>query len=103
MAGDGTPDLDCQDLLEQLGDYLDHEARQELCRAIEEHMHQCRDCRIVVDKTRKTILLYQADRSIPLPSTVTDRLQQALSREYRATGSGASGGVRAKGAAGDPD
>lgn len=76
--------MDCSKLLEELSDYLDREAREDLCRAIEEHLKSCRDCRIVVDKTRKTILLYQSDQAQPVPAAVNARLQEALSQEYRA-------------------
>jgi len=76
--------VDCSKLLEELGDYLDREAREDLCRAIEEHLKSCHDCRIVVDKTRKTILLYQSDQAQPVPAAVTVRLQEALTKEYRA-------------------
>jgi predicted anti-sigma-YlaC factor YlaD len=76
--------VDCSKLLEELSDYLDREAREDLCRAIEEHLKSCQDCRIVVDKTRKTILLYQSDQTQPVPAAVNARLQEALSREYRA-------------------
>jgi predicted anti-sigma-YlaC factor YlaD len=76
--------VDCSKLLEELSDYLDREAREDLCRAIEEHLKSCHDCRIVVDKTRKTILLYQSDEVLPVPAAVTARLQAALTQEYRA-------------------
>lgn len=76
--------MDCSKLLEELSDYLDREAREDLCRAIEEHLKSCHDCRIVVDKTRKTILLYQSDQAQPVPAAVTARLQAALTQEYRA-------------------
>jgi len=76
--------VDCSKLLEELSDYLDREAREDLCRAIEEHLKSCHDCRIVVDKTRKTILLYQSDEAQPVPAAVTERLQAALTQEYRA-------------------
>jgi predicted anti-sigma-YlaC factor YlaD len=75
--------VDCSKLLEELSDYLDREAREDLCRAIEEHLKSCHDCRIVVDKTRKTILLYQADEAQPIPAAVNARLQEALTQEYR--------------------
>ena len=78
--------MDCSKLLEELSDYLDREAREDLCRAIEEHLKSCHDCRIVVDKTRKTILLYQSDQAQPVPAAVNARLQEALSREYQARG-----------------
>ncbi len=77
--------MNCQELLEQLGDYLDEEARQDLCREIEEHLERCRDCRLVVDKTRKTIVLYQADQQIELKGlmTASSRLSEALAQTYR--------------------
>jgi predicted anti-sigma-YlaC factor YlaD len=73
----------CQELLEQLSDYLDEDARAELCRQIDEHLARCHDCRIVVDKTKRTIILYQADH-VETPPHVSDRLQEALAREYAA-------------------
>ena len=90
--------MDCLELFDQLGDYLDREARQDLCRAIEEHLRHCSNCRVVVDKTRKTILLYQADRLLPMPPAVVDRLQQALAGAYSAApaDSGKRGGMGAK-------
>ena len=83
--------MDCSKLLEELSDYLDREAREDLCRAIEEHLKSCHDCRIVVDKTRKTILLYQSDQAQPVPAAVNARLQEVLTQEYRARS--ASGAV----------
>ena len=76
--------MNCQELLEQLGDYLDEEARQELCREIEEHLERCNDCRIVVDQTRKTIVLYQAEQQVELPgfAAATNRLTEAMAKAY---------------------
>jgi predicted anti-sigma-YlaC factor YlaD len=76
--------VNCQELLEQLGDYLDEEARQDLCREIDEHLGRCHDCRIVVDKTRKTIVLYQADQAVELTGLVvaSSRLSEALAKAY---------------------
>jgi predicted anti-sigma-YlaC factor YlaD len=74
--------VDCNQVLDQLGDYLDEEARAELCRAIEEHLKQCRDCRVYVDTVKKTIVLYQADSKVELPVPVSGRLREVLVREY---------------------
>ena len=82
--------MDCSKLLEELSDYLDREAREDLCRAIEEHLKNCQDCRVVVDKTKKTILLYQSDQPQPVPAAVNARLQEALTQEYRASQSSGS-------------
>src|SRR5437867_873789 len=60
--------VNCDEVLEQLADYLDEDARAELCRAIEAHLSRCRDCRVEVDTVRRTIVLYQADRSVAAPT-----------------------------------
>jgi predicted anti-sigma-YlaC factor YlaD len=77
--------VDCNDVLQQLSDYLDEEAREELCRQIEGHLSQCHDCQVYVDTVKKTIVLYQSDRKIEVPVTVASRLETALAQEYRNT------------------
>jgi predicted anti-sigma-YlaC factor YlaD len=75
--------LGCEEVLERLSDYLDEEARAELCEAIEQHLSRCHDCQIEVDTIKKTILLYQSDRVIEMPMAVTNRLGSALAAAYR--------------------
>ncbi len=74
--------MECTEVLEQLADYLDEDARVELCKAIEEHLHTCRECSFYVDTVKKTIVLYQADRKLEVPSKATALLQSALATEY---------------------
>ena len=76
--------MDCSEVMEQLAEFLDKESRAELCRTIEQHLTQCRDCRFLVDSVKKTIVLYQSDREVEVPVTVSAQLQAALAREYRA-------------------
>lgn len=78
--------MNCNEVLEQLGDYLDEDARAELCRAIEEHLTRCHDCKIYVDSVKKTIVLYQSENTIEFPVVANARLQAALAREYRLNG-----------------
>jgi predicted anti-sigma-YlaC factor YlaD len=77
--------------LEQLADYLDDDARAELCKAIEEHLSRCRDCRFEVDSVRRMIVLYQTDREVPMPSSVAARLDSVLAREYGETSDRSAG------------
>lgn len=70
--------FDCHDLLGSLSDYLDGEARQELCRTIEAHIAECPNCRIVVDTLKKTIYLVHATATPELPNDVRERLYQTL-------------------------
>ena len=80
--------LDCDSVLEQLAEYLDPDAREELCQAIESHLSSCKDCSIKVDSVRKTIVLYQngSSSSIEVPMRATARLTAALARAYGTTG-----------------
>ncbi|NOT35152.1 MAG: zf-HC2 domain-containing protein [Candidatus Eisenbacteria bacterium] len=74
--------LNCEEVLSQLSDFLDADAREALCLAIQEHLHACHDCQLEVDTLKKTIMLYQAERPIELPSGVSDQLRVALSKVY---------------------
>lgn len=71
-------------MIDQFGEYLDEEARAELCRAIEEHLTRCPGCQVYVDSVKMTIVLYQADRhvEVPVPAHVSSRLESALAQEY---------------------
>ncbi len=74
--------MDCSEVMEQLADYLDEDARVELRRAVDEHCEHCRDCRYYVDTVRKTVVLYQAERRIEVPLKATALLHAALAAEY---------------------
>jgi len=74
--------VDCNETLVQLADYLDEEAREELCKAIEQHLRRCHDCKVYVDTVRKTIVLYQNDRQVEIPASANSRLAAALAQEY---------------------
>lgn len=71
----------CQELLDQLSDYIDGELEAKLCAEIETHLAGCPDCRILVDTMRKTVTLYRTQGSAQLPSGVKDRLYRVLSIE----------------------
>ncbi len=68
----------CDQLKSQLPDYLDGEAREAVCRQIEEHLATCEDCRIVVDTMKKTITLYRNAPREDVPSDVHARLVHVL-------------------------
>ena len=84
-------DVDCNSVLEQLSDFIDSEAREELCKEIAAHMSRCHGCRIMVDSVKKTIVLYQSGSSSEVPMRATARLGAALAREYGET-RGSTGG-----------
>jgi predicted anti-sigma-YlaC factor YlaD len=68
----------------QLGDYIDGELEAELCAQLEQHLANCDNCRIMVDTTHKTVLLYRRQsqkQPVHLSAKVNDRLWQALESE----------------------
>ena len=82
--------MTCDEVLELMSDYLDQEARAELCDAIEVHLRGCPDCHCEVDTLRRTITLYQADRQITAPIQVSARLGELLKRAYGGDEKGAN-------------
>lgn len=68
----------CSQLQAQLPDYLDGQARAEICRAIEAHLADCENCRIVIDTLKKTIALYRAAPCDEVPREVHARLVRVL-------------------------
>ena len=68
----------CAHLLADLSDYLDGEAAAEVCAAIERHLADCEDCRVVVDTLGKTVTLYHQLPQPNLPVATRARLFAAL-------------------------
>ena len=77
--------LTCQEVLDQLSDYLDEDARAELVQEVDGHLHECRHCQVEVDTLRRTILIYRCDERVELPASLTEKLQNALDQAYRST------------------
>ncbi len=75
--------MNCLEVLEQMGEYLDKEASEQLCRAIDEHLRACPNCKFEVDSLRKTMLLTHPDRGRPVPPKVKELLQRTLGAAYR--------------------
>jgi predicted anti-sigma-YlaC factor YlaD len=65
----------CKQLLGSLSEYIDGDLQAELCAAIEEHLKDCDNCRIVVNTLRRTVELYeQTAKPAELPEGVRERL-----------------------------
>lgn len=78
--------ITCQEVLDQLWEYLDDEARAELCSEIEGHLTACSHCRVEVDSLRKTVLLYRSGDEAKTPIQLSERLRAALETAYREHG-----------------
>ena len=72
------PSSACRELLARLCDYLDGELAADWCAELERHLAVCDDCRVLVDTTRKTVLLFQRYGRTALPAEAEARLWGAL-------------------------
>lgn len=74
--------MNCEELVTYLSEYIDHNLDDELRLDAQEHLASCHNCRVVLDTTQKTILIYrQAGRqSIPAVrrQALLERLQAAF-------------------------
>jgi anti-sigma factor RsiW len=70
--------MNCRGVIYELSDYLDGELTQDAIVEMEIHLARCKDCRLIVDTTRKTIEIYCRAEAMPLPVEVAARLHEAL-------------------------
>jgi anti-sigma factor RsiW len=68
----------CHHLLNDLSDFVDGEASDEICAKIKEHMAGCNKCRVVVDTLRKTMTFYRQLPNPEIPGTARERLYKVL-------------------------
>ncbi len=73
----------CQEIKQQLSDYLDGELDPTVCAELERHLHGCDNCRVLVDTLNKTILLYRDYGRSPAPAGVQERLIRVLNLSKR--------------------
>ena len=74
--------MNCKEVVQQLSEFLDGELETGLAQALEQHLTGCRDCRIIVDTTRKTIEILCNSEPLPLPAPVHQRLMKALAAKF---------------------
>ncbi len=70
--------MNCQEIFENLSDYLDEDLAQIKCRELELHLKTCKNCRVVVDTLRQTIELYHSIPSQKIPDDVRLRLHRII-------------------------
>lgn len=78
--------LNCQEVLDQLSDFLEEDVAAELRTEIETHLNGCRHCHLEVDTLRTTIQLYRVDDPVGVPIHLSDRIRAALAAAYREHG-----------------
>jgi hypothetical protein len=70
--------VNCKTLVVELEDYLDESLDPELRSTIEVHLAKCKNCKLIVDTTKKTIQIYCNSEPAPLSEDTRHRLHDAL-------------------------
>lgn len=74
--------ITCNELLDYLSDYIDRSLDDELAAEAQAHLATCQNCRVVLDTTQQTIVLFreQGRRTIPAGrrQRLFDQLQDAF-------------------------
>ena len=75
--------MKCKDFLNELTDYLDGKISESLRMELDEHLHWCHECHVVMDTTKKTIEIYRDNELYELPNDLRNRLHQAIMTKCR--------------------
>ena len=75
--------MNCDDLLEQLNDFVDQNIDPEVCEQFESHMEGCNPCQVVVDNIRKTITLYKEGTPYIIPIEFRASLHETLRQRWK--------------------
>jgi hypothetical protein len=75
----------CSDFLKELTDYLDGTSGESLKAELDEHLHWCHGCHVVMNTTKKTIEIYRDNQLYELPEPLRNRLHQAIMNKCRST------------------
>jgi anti-sigma factor RsiW len=68
----------CTEFLKELTDYLDGTITVTVREELEEHLHWCHDCHVVLNTTKKTIEIYRDSQLFELPESLRTRLHEAI-------------------------
>lgn len=78
----GQTRMDCETLLRYLSDYIDRNLETAMVEAAQEHLAICANCRVVLDTTQQTILLYREQKEIIIPAERRQALWEQISAAF---------------------
>jgi RNA polymerase sigma-70 factor (ECF subfamily) len=73
---------ECNKHIQSIADYIDGELGPELCSEIEEHLKGCKNCRLMVDTLRQTVILCKDGERAELPESLSSKLNEAIKRRW---------------------
>lgn len=75
--------LTCAEFLAEFGDYVEDAASPEVWAKLEEHLHECKSCQVIVDSTRKTIRIVTDSASFTLPADKVESIVKDVMARIR--------------------
>lgn len=75
--------MKCNDFLKELSDYLDGRITEDLKTELDEHLHWCHECHVVMNTTKKTIEIYRDNQIYELPTGLRTRLHDEIMKKCR--------------------
>ena len=75
--------MKCTEFLRELTDYLDGTMSERMKAELDEHLHWCHDCHVVMNTTKKTIEIYRDNQLYELPESLRSKLHQAIMSRCR--------------------
>jgi anti-sigma factor RsiW len=73
---------ECNKYIQDIVDYIDGEADDSLCLALEKHLKGCDNCRIMVDTLKQTVVLCRDGKREALPAELQGKLNQTLKKKW---------------------
>ena len=77
--------MNCKQVIHEISNYIDGELDASLRREIESHLKGCDECAVVVNQTKLTVDIFCDSELVELPTSVSERLHQALRRKMAET------------------
>jgi len=73
----------CSKYIQNIADYIDGEIDETLCAELEAHLKECRNCRIMVDTMKQTVVLCREGKKERLPEALEKKLSQSLKSRWQ--------------------
>ena len=70
--------MKCSQFLQELTDYLDGVIDDKTRAELDDHLHWCHNCYVVVSTTKQTIEIYRDSELYEIPDDLRSRLRSAI-------------------------
>lgn len=74
---------ECNQHIQDIADYIDGEIDRSLCAELEKHLKDCRNCRIMVDTLKQTVILCREGKKERLPVELEEKLNNAIKSRWQ--------------------